>query len=279
MGGEQLCDASLEVGGLAGDRHWAVKERQIRTGKQWPALMKLKARYLREPGANEYGAQVAPVELASPDGSRCRSDDAGIDKWLGDQLGKTVHLAAREPASRLDHYRRASAVTAADADAEMAMQPGEAQPTYELIPADLLALLHEYSTPPGFYYDAYPLHLLTTNSLRFLAGRSGLDTDVRRFRPNLLIRPDNDAAALTEFEWMGRDLAVGEAVLRIESRTVRCTMPSREQPLFGIAAQPPMTRAIVDHVKREFGVNVRVRRAGHVRVGDTVTLLDPEATA
>lgn len=279
LGGEPLSGAELVPGGLAGDRHWAVKERQIRTGKQWPALMKLRARYLREPQADDYGERVAPVELESPDGSRCRSDDARIDEWLGGQLGKSVHLAAREPPSRLDHYRRASAVTIADSNAEIALQPGEAQPTYDLIPAELLAMLHEYATPPGFYYDAYPLHLLTTNSLRFLAERSGLDTDVRRFRPNLLVRPLVEAAALTEFDWLGRDLAVGEAVLHLESRTVRCTMPSREQPLLGIAAQPTMTRAIVDHVKREFGMNVRVRRPGRVRVGDAVTLLDPEAAS
>ena len=35
-----------------------------------------------------------------------------------------------------------------------------------------------------------------------------------------------------------------------------------------------MTRAIVDHVRRELGVNVRVLRAGRVREGDSVNMLD-----
>jgi uncharacterized protein YcbX len=274
LGGERIAEASLVAGGLAGDRHWAVKERQIRTAKQWPALLKLKARYLREPAADDYGAQVAPVEIASPDGSRCRSDEPHIDEWLSAQIAKPARLLAREPATHREHYRRAGAVSEADIKAEIALQPGEAMPSYEAVPADLLALLGEYATPPGFYYDAYPLHLLTTDSLQHLAERSGLDADVRRFRPNLLVRPDIPTAALTEFGWIGRDLAVGEAVLRIESRTVRCTMPSRAQPLFGLEEQKSMTRAIVDHVKRELGVNVRVLRPGRVREGDAVTLLD-----
>lgn len=279
LGGECLAKASLESGGLAGDRHWAVVERQIRSAKQWPGLLRLNARYLREPRAGDYGPEVASVEISSPDGLRRSSDDPGIDEWLGEQLRKSVHLAPRQPAERREHYRRAGTISAATMQAEIALQPGESPPTYEGVPADLLALLGECATPPGFYYDAYPLHLLTTASLRFLRERSGLDTDVRRFRPNLLVRPHGDAAELTEFDWIGRDLAVGETVLHIESRTVRCTMPSRAQPLCGLEEQKSMTRAIVDHVRRELGVNVRVLRPGRVHVGDEVKLLNGGSAA
>lgn len=274
MSGERISGATLVSGGLAGDRHWAVKERQIRTGKQWPALLKLRARYLREPRAEDHGEQVAPIEISSPDGSSCRSDESRIDAWLSAQLQKSARLAARQPASARAHYLRASAMTDAEINAEIELQPGEVMPSYDDIPTDLLTLLGTYCTPPGFYYDAYPLHLLSTNSLRFLAEHSGLDTDVRRFRPNLLVQTDQASAALTEFDWIGHDLAVGEAVLRVESHTIRCTMPSRAQPLFGLEEQKPMTRAIVDHVQRELGVNVRVVKAGHVREGDAVNLLE-----
>ncbi|MEZ5533699.1 MAG: MOSC N-terminal beta barrel domain-containing protein [Steroidobacteraceae bacterium] len=273
LGGERIEKASLIAGGLAGDRHWAVRERQIRSAKQWPALMKLRARYLREPAADDFGAAVAPVEVSSPDGSSCRSDDPRMRDWLGAQLQKTAELKPRTLPVEREHYLRAGKMSIAEIEAEIDLQPGEAMPSYEMVPADLLAVLGQYATPPGFHYDAYPLHVLTTNSLRFLGERSGLDTDVRRFRPNLLVRPDVEAAELTEAAWIGRDLAVGDALLRIESATVRCTMPSRAQPLFGLEEQKPMTRAIVDHVKRELGVNVRVLRAGPVRQGDSVTLL------
>lgn len=274
LGGERIPEASLVIGGLAGDRQWSVRERQIRSAKQWPGLLRLRARYLREPGAEDYGTAVAPVEISSPDGSHCGSNEPRIDEWLSAQLRKSARLAPRQPPAQREHYRRASAMSEADMRDEIALQPGEAMPGYEGVPADLLALLAEHATPPGFHYDAFPLHLLTTDSLRFLRERSGLDTDVRRFRPNLLVRPQVEAAALTEFDWIGRDLAVGEAVLRIESRTIRCTMPSRAQPLFGLEEQKTMTRAIVDHVKRELGVNVRVLRPGKVREGDQVTFLN-----
>lgn len=274
MGGERIAEALLTPGGLAGDRHWAVKERQIRSAKQWPALLGLRARYLREPGAEDYGAGVAVVEIRAPDGSCCRSDEPRIDEWLSGRLGKSARLLAREPAARREHYRRAGAMTPADISSEMELQPGEGEPAYTDVPVDLLALLGEYATPPGFYYDAFPLHLLTTDTLLFLGERSGLDTDVRRFRPNVLVRPEAGRAALTEFDWVGRDLAMGEALLRIESRTVRCAMPARAQPLFGIAEQKSLTRAIVEHARRELGVNVRVLRAGRVREGDAVSLLE-----
>lgn len=273
LGGERMAEAMLVNGGLVGDRHWTVYERQIRSAKQWPALMRLRARYLREPAAEDFGAAVAPVEIDSPDGSSCRSDEPRIGDWLSAQLQKRAELRARCPPAERAHYLRTSAMTPAAIEAEMDLQPGEPMPAYDSVPEALLVLLGQYATPPGFHYDAYPLHLLTTDSLRFLAGRSGLDTDVRRFRPNLLVCPEAEAAALTEFAWVGREIEIGAARVRVESRTVRCTMPSRAQPLFGLAEHKPMTRAIVDHVKREFGVNVRVLRPGRVREGDQLTLL------
>lgn len=273
LGGQRIAEAALVTGGLAGDRHWAVCERQIRSAKQWPGLMKLRARYLREPAADDFGAAVAPVELDSPDGSACRSDDPRIHEWVSAQLQKRAELRPRGAPAERGHYLRASAMTQATIEAEIDLQPGEAMPSYTSVPADLLALLAQYATPPGFHYDAYPLHLLTTDSLRFLRERSGLDADVRRFRPNVLVQTQIGSAALTEFAWVGREVEVGEALLRIESRTVRCTMPSRAQPLFGLAEQNSMTRAIVVHAKRELGVNVRVLRPGRVREGDRLILL------
>ena len=77
-----------------------------------------------------------------------------------------------------------------------------------------------------------------------------------------------------EFDWVGRRLAIGDAVLHVESKTIRCSMPSRAQPQFGLAEVPRITPALVLHCKRHIGVNLRVEREGTIRAGDPVVLLE-----
>ena len=119
--------------------------------------------------------------------------------------------------------------------------------------------------------DAYPVHLLSTASLAALRERSGLDTDRLRFRPNLLVETGG-AAGFPEFEWVCKRLRVGDAVLAVESKTIRCSMPSRAQPQHGLAAEPRLTSALVLHSKRHIGVYARVEREGEIRAGDPVRL-------
>ena len=74
----------------------------------------------------------------------------------------------------------------------------------------------------------------------------------------------------------GEDLQVsgfGEAILHIHSRTVRCSMPSREQQWCGIKTETKMARAMVEHCDRHLGVNVMVEKGGIVSAGDELLLL------
>jgi len=121
--------------------------------------------------------------------------------------------------------------------------------------------------------DAYPLHMMTTNSLKFLSEQGGVEAVTERYRPNLLIQPSEALAELTENGWLAHRLQIGEAILHIHSRTVRCSMPSREQKWCGIKAEKTMARAMVDHCERHLGVNVMVERGGLVSTGDELKLL------
>src|SRR5262249_57469413 len=48
--------------------------------------------------------------------------------------------------------------------------------------------LYEFTSPVGTYFDAFPLHLLSTASLAALGADAPADRfDRRRFRPNVLI--------------------------------------------------------------------------------------------
>jgi uncharacterized protein YcbX len=94
---------------------------------------------------------------------------------------------------------------------------------------ELIELLSEYSAPPGTYYDMYPLHLLTSASVAHFTGMSGANFDPRRFRPSIYVESASGIDGLVEFEWVGRNLRIGELELAVKARTIRCSMPARGQ--------------------------------------------------
>ncbi|QDX80279.1 hypothetical protein B9N43_02765 [Denitratisoma sp. DHT3] len=280
MGGERIDAAFLTPLGIPGDRCWAVvdmEKREIRNAKKWPALLQYRAWHLSGavPSADCYDADVPDVVIETPRGERLSARDPDTGIRLGEALGKALRLAPRAHPSNRDHYRLASVSTPEEFSEAMALQAGEAIPDFSEAPPDLLALLKEYATPPGTYFDAFPLHLLTTDSLAYLEDRTDADAVVQRFRPNLLIEATG-TAALTENGWVGARLRIGEAVLRVDSRTVRCGMPVRAQPWCGVAERKGLMRSLVEHCERRLGVNVVVERAGSIAVGSPLTLLKPE---
>jgi hypothetical protein len=277
LGGESL--PALRVGrqGALGDRCWALVDAasgEIRSAKQVPRLLGLSAAFApgAEPAPGTWGEAVAEVEVRGPDGTRWRARDPGAQARLAAAVGAPVRLVPLAPPEDRAHYRLRAPRDAAGIAAQIDLQPGESIPDFSETPAELLRTLLEYATPPGSYTDAYPLHLLTTASLAALRESSGLDADRLRFRPNLLV-DTGEARGFREFEWVGKRLRAGEVVLAVESRTIRCSMPSRAQPQLGIAEEPRITAALVVHCKRHLGVYARVEREGEIRAGDPVTLL------
>ncbi len=132
------------------------------------------------------------------------------------------------------------------------------------------AELFDIPTPEGSFVDLAPVHLVTTATLGACASRwPHLDWDVRRFRPNVVV--DIDVEPFAEDEWVGRDLSVGGAVLRVDQSTVRCAMPLRAQP--GLAAQSELFAALNEAnptLPNHLGLYLGVSRPGRVAVGDSV---------
>jgi uncharacterized protein YcbX len=78
------------------------------------------------------------------------------------------------------------------------------------------------------HFDDRPLHLLTTASLKTMRAKTGLDFDVRRFRPNVLVQLD--APGRPEDAWAGKTLRVGAVSVRVLKPVKRCVMTTLPQP-------------------------------------------------
>lgn len=269
MAGEQLDEARIGSKGIPGDRGWAVRDetaKEIRGAKKIPGLLQCRARYVEEPGEE----RIPPVEITLPDGTAFRSDSAEAADALSRSLGRPVSLWPLRPATDLDHYRRGipdHEDMLTEVREILGRLPDEPIPDLSMFPPDLLP----FAAPPGMYFDLFPLHLLTTASLRTVAARAkGATVDVRRFRPNFLIEPSGAHGDLPELEWSGKTIRIGPASVKVEMPTVRCVMPTLAQP--GLAKEPAILRAIVRELEQNVGVYASVAAGGTVRVGDAVEI-------
>jgi hypothetical protein len=131
--------------------------------------------------------------------------------------------------------------------------------------------LFEYTSPLGTYFDAFPIHLLTTAWLDELARRTpGAQFDRRRFRPNFLIEPENGRRGFVELDW-GKRVRVGEAMLELTVPCARCVMTTLPQQ--DLPKDPSVLRTIVRESEQNVGLYASVVEGGRVRVGDPVEVV------
>ncbi len=272
MGGEQIDSAAIDQNGVAGDRGWAVREveaDETRSARQIPKLLQFAARYAEPPSF----AQRSPsVTITTPTNDQVQSAAADCDSQLTEILGRPVTLTPLHPADDLDHYRRAPMPAGVDQLAALRqifnLEADDPLPDLSGLPQELAG----FSTPPGTYFDCYPIHIMTTSSLNTLAAAGGgEDVDVRRFRPNIVI-DTGDAEGLLEVDWIGQRLRLGEVVIALHTTTVRCSVPSHAQRDFG--SSRAVGRALIEQTKQHLGSYCTVLEGGTVKLGDAVELLD-----
>ena len=144
----------------------------------------------------------------------------------------------------------------------------EPLPDLSKFPAEIF----EYESPPGTYFDAFPLLVLTKRSLESLAALApDSNIDVRRFRPNLLIETDSDER-FPEQSWVGKRIKIGDVVVSIAMECPRCVMTTRA--VAELPKDPDVMRKLVQKAGGIFGVYASVEGGGSVRSGDAVELLD-----
>jgi len=121
--------------------------------------------------------------------------------------------------------------------------------------------------------------LVSDGSLRELAANLGVDdVDGRRFR--MLIEVDG-ATAHEEDTWIGRDVAIGSAVVQITKPDARCAITTQDPDTGERDLDTLRTllryrgfRGNDPERKIDFGVLGEVRQPGRVSIGDEVTVLE-----
>ncbi len=305
MAGEKLTECSIRSLGIPGDRGWALRDetaKEITNGKRIPLLMQCAARYQEEPtnlasprGQPAWGGSgtIPHVDITLPDGSRISSDSPQLSARLSEVLGKQITLWPLQPASNKAHYRRAQigsrlAGRLSQFSAFRSMLPtlmrfgsmnvalrelfsreaDEPIPDISILPPEVL----EFTSPPGTYFDAFPIHVLTTASLDTMSKSNPAAVwDVRRFRPNFLIKTEDGIEGLIESGWAGRTLRLGNVELKCEIPTVRCGMTTHAQ--FDLPKDPSVLRSIVKVADQNLGIYASVITPGTVSDGDPVELV------
>lgn len=276
MGGERIDATTVGERGVHGDRLWAIRDEErgvLTNAKRFPRLLQFAARFVREPAPDVGPGTIPAVTITLPDGSTVGSDDPDVHARLSAVLDHRVTLCSLRPASDRAHYKGGKS-TADDMRADFAIEAREPLPDFSMMPMSKLLELGSYATPPGTYFDAMALHVLTTASLAALRAKGTSDFDVRRFRPNVVV--ETTTGGLVEAEWTGGSLVAGGCTAFVDCPTPRCSMPTRAQA--DLVADPKLLKTIVDEAERCLGVYATVTQAGAVRVGDGVRFEPPETS-
>jgi uncharacterized protein YcbX len=115
-------------------------------------------------------------------------------------------------------------------------------------------------------FDAFPLSLVSTATVRALGDLTGLELDPRRFRPNLVVDAGDEPFA--EEGWLGRTLRIGAMSMRVDRRDERCVIVNVDPDT--AERDPRVLRAIAQNRDACTGVYGSTVEPGTVAVGDAV---------
>jgi hypothetical protein len=133
-------------------------------------------------------------------------------------------------------------------------------------PVEMMQLQH------GIYDDA-TISVITSETVREIGRRSETTADVRRFRPNIVVRSTR-GLPFEEDAWVGGVVAFGDAddapAVTVTMRDLRCVMVNFD-PDDGSSA-PDVMQAVVRANQNYAGIYATVTRTGRLAVGQAVVL-------
>lgn len=261
MGGEQLDKAILGERGIPGDRQFAIHDgTAIRGAKKFSQLMSWHASYTSEK------SDAPELMIRFEDGSTVHSTNDAVNDLISKKLNQDVRLDHVRPASDASYYLQKEKRSETEMRAVLGLLPVEEFPDFSKFPPEVFANM----TPPGTFFDAYPILVLTTASLNSLQkAATNSIIDVRRFRPNILL--DMDAEGYPEQGWEGCSLAIGDAVLSLHVACPRCVMTTIG--FDDLPKDPSIMRALVKENHHNLGIYASVAKPGEIKTGETVRLI------
>jgi len=125
-------------------------------------------------------------------------------------------------------------------------------------------------------FDEAALSVIASDTVREIGRLAGQGGDVRRFRPNVLVRL-LQASPFQEDQWVGGVLAFGEEddspAIAVTMRDVRCSIVNFDPD--SAAPAPEVLKAVVHAHQNTAGIYGAVTRTGRVKVGQPVVLHPP----
>jgi uncharacterized protein YcbX len=263
MMGEELNASTVTGRGLLGDRAYALVDRS--TGKvasakhprKWPRLFDFRASYVDTPRRD---ASMPAVRITLPDGTELASDQADLNSTLSRELHREVTLEEAE--------RDLQPVVESTLPNPWAPRAEEYWPDMEGL--DYRDTVTDFDLPEGTFFDLAVVHVLTTATLDRLRelypqGRF----EVRRFRPNIVVRTPDDANGFVENDWIGSTVRIGDEVrLSITDPCPRCVMTTLPQG--DLPKDAGILRTAAQHNKVNVGVYAAVVQGGEIRRGAAV---------
>jgi len=263
--GEEMDATEVSEGGLLGDRAYAIIDRSdgkvasAKNPRKWPRLFEFRAALASTP---RMGARLPPARITLPDGATVDTNQPDLHQILSQALEREVTLGAIAPGSK---------------NLGEPAGPGPDRCKLEAYWPDIEGLEHrntvtDCSLCAGTFFDAAPVHLLTTATLDRLRtlypeGRF----EARRFRPNLVVQTAGGERDFVENAWVGRTLVIGDAVrLSITRHCFRCVMTNLPQG--DLPKDPGILRTAAQHNRASVGIYASVLQGGKIRRGDAVRL-------
>lgn len=231
-GRETLASVRLLAGAcLPWDRHWAVAHEAAQLAPGW------------NPCVNFARGAKAPALMA-------------IESQL-DEATATVTL--RHPTQGEITFRP-------DDPADL---PGLLDWLRPMNPANRAQPVRIVTAGRGMTDSDFPsVSILSTSSLADLSARMGLQLSPHRFRGNLWLE---GAAPWEEFDWIGREIRIGDATLRIDERITRCNA-TKVNPITGTPDADTLSALETAFGHQDFGVYATVLDSGQVALGDEWSL-------
>ena len=122
-------------------------------------------------------------------------------------------------------------------------------------------------------FDETPVSVIASETVSEIERLAARSLDVRRFRPNVVVRLVR-SSAFQEDEWLGGELSFGEGedapAIAVTMRDERCAMLNLDPD--SATSAPEVMKAVVRANQNNAGIYGTVTRTGQLIVGQTVFL-------